>query len=69
MPRAIGVNIIAQVDPSLVGLDAFAIAISGPFTLFSMSDDWAGSCGNLFRVPTLRKSGFVRHRLSCFDPG
>ncbi|KAH9045725.1 hypothetical protein EDB85DRAFT_1853155 [Lactarius pseudohatsudake] len=41
MLRAIGVNVIVQVEPSIVGLDASATATSGPFMLFSPSDDKA----------------------------
>lgn len=41
MLRAIGVNVIVQVEPSIVGLDASATATSGPFMLFSTSDDKA----------------------------
>ncbi|KAF8271734.1 hypothetical protein EI94DRAFT_1796846 [Lactarius quietus] len=41
MLRAIGVNVIVQVEPSVVGLDASATATSGPFMLFSTSDDKA----------------------------
>ena len=39
MLRATGVNVIVQVEPSVVGLDASATATSGPFMLFSTSDD------------------------------
>jgi hypothetical protein len=39
--RAIGVNVIVQVEPSIVGLDASVTATSGPFMLFSSSDDKA----------------------------
>ena len=41
MLRAIGVNVIVQVEPSIVDLDASATATSGPFMLFSPSDDKA----------------------------
>ncbi|KAH8999423.1 hypothetical protein EDB92DRAFT_1834088 [Lactarius akahatsu] len=41
MLRAIGVNVIVQVEPSIVGLDASATATSEPFMLFSPSDDKA----------------------------
>jgi hypothetical protein len=41
MLRAIGVNVIVQVESSIVGLDASATATSGPFMLFSPSDDKA----------------------------
>ncbi|KAH9062033.1 hypothetical protein EDB87DRAFT_1608969 [Lactarius vividus] len=41
MLRAIGVNVIVQVEPSIVGLDASTTATSGPFMLFSPSDDKA----------------------------
>ncbi len=39
MLRAIGVNVVVQVEPSIVGLDASALATSGPLMLFSPSDD------------------------------
>ena len=41
MLRAIGVNVIVQVEPSIVGLDPSVTATSGPFMLFSPSDDKA----------------------------
>ena len=41
MLRASGVNVIVQVEPSIVGLDASVTATSGPFMLFSTSDDKA----------------------------
>ena len=41
MLRATGVNVIVQVEPSVVGLDASVTATSGPFMLFSTSDDKA----------------------------
>ena len=41
MLRAIGVNVIVQVDPSAVGYDATVPAPSQPYMLFSESDDKA----------------------------
>ena len=41
MLRAIGVNVVVQVDPSAVGYDAAVTAPSQPHMLFSASDDKA----------------------------
>ena len=45
MLRAIGVNVVVQVDPSAVGYDAAMTAPSQPHMLFSASDDKALGTG------------------------
>ena len=45
MLRAIGVNVVIQVDPSVVGYDATVTAPSQPLMLFSASDDKALGTG------------------------
>jgi len=45
MLRAIGVNVVVQVDPSAVGYDAAVTAPSQPHMLFSASDDKALGTG------------------------
>jgi hypothetical protein len=45
MLRAIGVNVVIQVDPSVVGYDATITAPSQPLMLFSASDDKALGTG------------------------
>ena len=45
MLRAIGVNVIVQVDPSVVGYDAAVTAPSQPYKLFSVSDEKALGTG------------------------
>jgi hypothetical protein len=50
MLRAIGVNVIVQVDPSAVGYDATAALPSQPYMLFSASDDKALGTGTPRRL-------------------
>jgi hypothetical protein len=48
--RAIGVNVIVQVDPFAVGYDATATAPAQPYMLFSASDDKALGTGTPRRL-------------------